>query len=452
MRTGIVVTDSTIKIVTVIGSNVRMLRIPLEKGIIEDGSIKDPDKLKSLLLKASSQPAFAKGEVILSVSERHIFSKSLIISDHGTDLEEKIHEEIEDYVPSGAASYADWQVLEKGQDFEHVYVASISSELLDSYLGVFASASIHVVGIEPLAFSLARHTPRPLLQDAILPGKSKGKSEDKQKRPQVKQEVKPEIPTSALVISLDENEALLVIVNDKGHIELTSVLPKESLSQENDFLSEVSDMRLFYDRKSKGTKIGRIFLTGQGATDRLISQISTHLGAPCDYLRIRLGSIAPADALSFFPVFALSDLPVVFPKDHTFINLLPEEALATQEYAKNASYRSKLMMITALFFGACCLVYSILFVYLFWSKYSIDALLTKQKEAFKGSKSAQLRYDVDAINKRIATIGRFRTKEDQTLKILSFLSEKTPGGITITGYKIDSTANVVFLNGTSFER
>lgn len=452
MRVGLIFTDQGIKLVKIAGSKPLLLKIPLEKGLLEDGVIKDTEKLQAVLKKNSRELNLSKSEVILGISEKHIFSKATTISDGVLDLDEKINEEVNSSVPGGAASYSDWQVVEKSQDHKTVFIASAGADLLDSYLEVLKNASIRVIGIEPLAFALARHIPKALPKAHATASSSKTK--DKQEEQQKDQEV-PEAQQSkesCLAIDLEEGEVLLTITNEKGRIALTSVLPHELLGHASELLSEISDMRSFYDKKNEEKKIGRALITGEGATDALKNQIATNLGIAVDFLRIPNNALSAQDSLSFFPVFALVDLPIAFPKTHEHINLLSEELLQAGEQTRKTTYREKLMKEIAGAFFFFSLLYLFLLAFLFWNQYSFDRELDKQKELLKSGKFSQLRAKASSINTYIAGVKNVKEKESRVLDILSFLSEKTPGGITIMHYTIDVSKNATSVTGQSLER
>lgn len=450
MRVGLIFTDQGIKLVKIAGSKTLLLKIPLEKGMLEDGVIKDTEKLQAVLKKNSRELNLSKSEVILGISEKHIFSKATTISDGVLDLDEKINEEVNSSVPGGAASYSDWQVVEKSQDHKTVFIASVGADLLDSYLEMLKNASIRVIGIEPLAFALSRHVPKALPKENTNPPSHKTKEQQKD------QEV-PEVPQSkesCLAIDLEEDEVLLTITNEKGRIALTSVLPHELLGHASELLSEISDMRSFYDKKNQEKKIGRALITGEGATDALKNQIATNLGIAVDFLRIPNDALSVQDSLSFFPVFALADLPITFPKNHECINLLSEEMLRVEEQTQKTVYREKLMKLAASVFAVLSVLYVFLFGFLVWSQYMFDkeAEAAREKELVVSGDSSKLRDTIASVNKYVAIVKKVKAREDNVLEVLSFLEEKTPGGIVIHRYMLDLPKHTVSLTGQSIER
>lgn len=452
MRAGLFLGDKSIKIVKVVGNKPLVLKVALEQGILEEGVIKNPEKLKIVLAKLVRQMDLSKSEVVLGISEKYIFSKAITVSDHGSNLEEKIEQELESYVPQGAESHIDWQISEKLPDKEVIFVVSVPSSLLDAYIHLCQQVSLKIVGIEPLASAIVRHLPKFLLQDkATKEEKSLKKSDSKSKENKAQPQPAKEILVSTLIVTMEESEVLLTIANEKGHIELTSILPAEIEKHGDELLSEISNMRLFFDRKAQ-SKIGRILVTGEGATEGLKGQIASHLTLPCEFLQMQYQSLSREDALSFFPIFALCDLHTVYPKDHQQINVLPDEILQAQALEKKQAFQKSLIKITTGVFSLYCLFYLFLFAFLFWNQQTINGEILKYKESRKTNNSGQLRAQVATVNKYIDTLKRIKTRQDPSLSILPFLSEKPPSGIIISQYTINLADNTVSISGQSLDR
>lgn len=449
-RVGMFITDKNIKIAKVAGGRPLLMKVPLEEKIVEDGRVADEGKFTAVLSKIARQLNLTKTEVVLGISEKHVFSKKLILSDGESDFEQKIADELESYLPSDASqAYTDWQVLEKREDQETISFASASVNVLDSYLALFERAHISLVGIEPISFAIGRYVPKQvLISKAASAAKTSTKSTGVQV-PQVEQ--KPNTPPSTLVVFLDESDALLTIVDEKGRAELTSVLPQASLGHVNELVSEISDMRTFYDKKS-ASPIGKVYVTGEGATEEVKNQLNQQLGLPSDFLRIPSPSIPVQNAIAFFPIFALLDLPIAAPKDHKHINLLPEEMLVAHENEKNAAKRASFLFLAMSFFGILCLLYGAILTYLLLDSHNVKAEISKKTEAFSAGETLITRQKIASINKEIGVVKEFKERTTSSLDVLSFLAEKTPGGVTITHYVINSSSNTVMLTGQSLDR
>lgn len=462
MRTGVLISDKGIKAVKIVGKKPVLVNVPLEAGVLVNGEVKEKDKFKNALIKLSSQLSLSGSEVVLGISEKHIFSKAITLKDHEIDFEEKIKEELETYVPEGGQSYTDWQVLKRSSESETIFVASAPASLLDAYITLFDEASIMVAGIEPITVALCRHLPKS--QPTVVAGnvtnhpsvkqgeKSKEPAGGPVQTPAPKTTNPPSYAASTLLIVLEENDVLLSIIDDKGHIALTSVLPQESIGHANELLTEISNMRSFYDKKNETAPIGRVYTTGEGATEELKNQLSSQLGIPSEFLKMPFSSISLQNALAFFPVFSLADLPIVPAKNHENINLLPVDLLLLQERIRRKRTRVRLMSISAGFFGVMCVLYIFVLALLFWNNRQIDSELTALQTRAQTSDALATRKKASLVNKNISIIEKFRLETSSPLEVLAFLAEKTPGGIVITHYSINLVNKTVLLSGQSLER
>lgn len=422
MRTGVIISDKSVKVAKVKGNRQALLRVSLEPGVIQDGIIVDGAKLKDALSKL----ALTKEEVVLGLLEKHILGKSLTISDHESNLEAQVEEKLSSYVPAGAESYTDWQVLEKGEDYQKIFVASVPANLLDPYRALFKKLSIVLAGVEPLSFALSRHLPPQKTDTGVV---------------------------ASMIVCLEESEILLTIVNEKGGIELTSVLPQLAGGQKDELLTEISNMQGFYDKKTKGEKVGRIFLTGEGITAELKSEFEAALHIPCDFLRIASRSIGEQQALAFFPAFALCDLPIVFPKNHEHINLLSGETLLLYENERKTSSFTRALRIGVFSLGTLCFLYIAIIGFLLWEQNKANGEIVSLREEVGAGNSSKVRREISEVNKYIAISKKVLQKDPGfVFTTLSFLEEKSGSGITITSYTFDVEGRKVTIAGQSIER
>lgn len=435
MRTALVISDSHIKIAKAAGSKPLLANIPLDKDVVDDGQVKDEAKLKTVLLKISRQFSLVKSEVILGISEKYIFSKTITVSDHGSDLEEKISHEVETYSPAEGSTYIDWQILEKTENQETVFVVAGRGNILDKYVAILREAGVFIAGIEPISFALSRHIP-------------------KQPLPTPEAQKQPVKGQATLIVDQEENETILIIANKRGKIELTSVLPKE-VSAANELAAEITSMRTFYEKKEskdETEKIGRVYITGAAAAESTKEHLSAGLAMPVDFLYIPQPSVKREEALSFFPVFALADLPLAFPKNHQHVNLLPANLSHLVDEKLKIAGRLHLVGLAADFFGALFIFYIGILAFLLWNMYSLQSQITKQQEAMKKDNAVKVREQVKELNREIAVVGKFKKNEENFLEALSFITDKSPAGLTITHYSYDMRQNSWIISGKSLER
>ncbi len=438
MRTALVISDSHIKIAKIVGNKPLLASIPLDKDIIDDGGVKDEAKLKAVLLKIAREFNLAKSEVILGISEKYIFSKTITVSDHGSDLEEKISHEVEAYSPAEGSTYLDWQILEKAENQETVFVVSARVNILDKYVAILQEVGISIAGIEPISFALGRHIPK----------------QPPPKVPTPEGQNQPLKGQATLIVDQEENETILVIANKKGKIELTSVLPRQASSAANELVGEITSMVAFYEKKEgkdETEKIGRVYITG-AAAESTKDQIAGNLSQTVDFLYIEQPSIKREDALSFFPVFALADLPLSFPKNHQHVNLLPADLSHLADEKSKIARKLHFAVIAADFFGVLCLFYLAILVFLLWNTYLLQNQITRQREAMKKDNAVKVREQVKELNREIAVVKKFKSSEESFLATLSFIADKSPAGLTITHYVYDAKQNSWIISGKSLER
>lgn len=431
MPVGLFLTDKSIKIAKLTGKKSIFIKIPLEDGLLEDGLIKDEEKFKSILVEVAREVGSEKKEVVLGISEKNIFTKTITVSTRDGNLEERIKEELEPYLPLPLGQlYTDWQILEEKDDSQRILIVSTPAVFLDNYINLLKAAAINVVGIEPLTFALSRKVASKNLSQVT--------------------KASANLPAS-LIIAFEEDEVFFVILDENSRVELTSVLSYKTPDQRSELLSEFFIMRTFYEKKNPGKKIGKLFITGEGVTDELKNQISSYISIESEFLRIENPLVSISDSLSFLAVLSLTDLPVTCPKDHRYINLLPEKMMILQEKAKKEAHIKRLLTISAGFLTTFCFLYLLLLTYFFFESQSLNRDITRQKSFLSGNLGG-VKQNLININREIGIVKRVRTKNDHLFDVLSFLTEKTPGGIVIKNYKIDLLQNTIFVGGLSLER
>lgn len=431
MPVGLFLTDKSIKIAKLTGNKPVFIKVPLEDGLLEEGVVKDEKKLKEILTKIAPEVGLEKDEVILGISERHIFTKTITVSTEDGDLEEKIKEELEPYSPLPLGQlYTDWQILEEKNGSQRILIVSTPAVFLDNYINLLKATAINVVGIEPLTFALSRKVASKNLSQVTKASANL---------------------SASLIIAFEEDEVFFVILDENSRVELTSVLSYKTPDQRNELLSEFFIMRTFYEKKNPGKKIGKLFITGEGVTEELKNQTSSFISIEAEFLKIQNPLVSLPDSLSFLTVFSLMDLPVSCPKDHQYINLLPEQLMILQEKARRTSYVSRLITISASLLITFCFLYLLLLAYFFRESQSLDGEIARQ-EAFVADSLKVVRQNVVKINREVDIVKMVKTKNDHLFDALSFLSEKTPGGIIIKNYKIDLLQNTIFVGGLSLER
>lgn len=128
----------------------------IEKGIIENGDIKDPKKLEDFLRDVfkSNNIKF----VAISLPEEKGFLKEVRISGVSEkELPSALEFQVEEHVPLPAADiFFDFTVADKGTDFFDLVINAFPRSVVESYLSAVNSAGALTVYVEPELESSAR--------------------------------------------------------------------------------------------------------------------------------------------------------------------------------------------------------------------------------------------------------------------------------------------------------
>lgn len=163
---GLDISDYSIEIVSLGGSekNPRLLamgRIILEAGLVEDGIIRDKEKLKKYLCSLIEKPEFGKlktKRIIFSLPESKSFIYVLPIpSALGKKKEEEeIKSQIEKIFPYSLKElYFDYKIR-KGTDFAEILIVASPQKIIEDYLEIFKNCQLQPIALEIESESLAR--------------------------------------------------------------------------------------------------------------------------------------------------------------------------------------------------------------------------------------------------------------------------------------------------------
>lgn len=142
-------------------------------GVIEEGEVKDPEKLSQFLRSALSQVWGEKIRtkyVVASLPEEKAYLEVIQMPRMPKEeLENAVRFEVENHIPLAIEEvYLDFKVLEPLQDnLDHldILIAALPKEIVDPYL-----ASLKAVGLRPLALEIeSEATARALVENQISP-------------------------------------------------------------------------------------------------------------------------------------------------------------------------------------------------------------------------------------------------------------------------------------------
>ncbi len=129
---------------------------PIPAGIVSQGRIVDPEKLKAILLILKKKYRFNFLRVALPEEQIYLFRLRVPEVDE-KDLRNTIELSLEEHVPMPALdTIFDYKVLNRqGEDYD-VQVVATSTEIVESYLDIFRSSSLAPLSFELEAQAVAR--------------------------------------------------------------------------------------------------------------------------------------------------------------------------------------------------------------------------------------------------------------------------------------------------------
>ena len=161
---GLEITDSYIRYVAIKGKKADFISAKLESGIIEDGKIKDKEKLAAILKGFHDQMAGKKKKVwvIASISDSNVYTEMFALPKAATEnLEEAARLNLQMISPIDfSTAYADWHLVgEKevnGGTQNEILGAFVPKQLIDDFEEIADKAGFEIAAIEFPMFALAR--------------------------------------------------------------------------------------------------------------------------------------------------------------------------------------------------------------------------------------------------------------------------------------------------------
>lgn len=161
---GLEITDSYLRYVAIRGKKADFISIKLAPGIIEDGKIKDKDKLLVALKGFHDQIIGKKKKawVVASISDCNVYTEMFALpKSTGKDLEEAARLNLQMISPIDFNSaYADWHLVgEKeinGVTQSEILGAFVAKQVVEEFEQIADAAGFEIVAIEFPMFALAR--------------------------------------------------------------------------------------------------------------------------------------------------------------------------------------------------------------------------------------------------------------------------------------------------------
>jgi len=158
---GLDISDESLKFVELVPakSGIRVVRFGERKipvGIIESGKIKDPKKLKEVLLSLRKEEGIRF--VRVSLPEEQVYLFKLRLEKSGLEnVREGIELSLEEHIPIPAQdAIFDYDLLNEDPESLEVEVAAIPKNVIENYLSVFRESLISVQSFELEAQAISR--------------------------------------------------------------------------------------------------------------------------------------------------------------------------------------------------------------------------------------------------------------------------------------------------------
>ncbi len=137
-----------------------MGKISLPPGLIDNGEIKNKEKVIELIKKLITNPKYGKvssEEVIACLPETKTFIKLIEIAKTPNPLSEIIENEIEKHIPMPVNEiYYDWQIIEEHSNRQLILIGAAPQDIVNQYIELLDEAKLSTVSLEIEPISLCR--------------------------------------------------------------------------------------------------------------------------------------------------------------------------------------------------------------------------------------------------------------------------------------------------------
>ena len=137
-----------------------MGKINLPPGLIDNGEIKDKEKVIKLIKKLITNPKYGKvssKEIIACLPETKTFIKLIEIPKTPNPISEIIGNEIEKYIPMPINEiFYDWQIIEEHPDKQLILIGAAPQNIANQYTALLYEAKLSTVALEIEPISICR--------------------------------------------------------------------------------------------------------------------------------------------------------------------------------------------------------------------------------------------------------------------------------------------------------
>ena len=132
----------------------------LEKGVIEDGVIKQPETLIKKINALIAKPNFGRvdsNEVVACLPKDKTFIKLIDVDKTPNNLADIIENEIEKHIPlSGKEMYFDWQLVREHRSAYDILIGAAPKNIVNQYIDILNKAKLSVAALEIESTAIAR--------------------------------------------------------------------------------------------------------------------------------------------------------------------------------------------------------------------------------------------------------------------------------------------------------
>lgn len=162
---GIDISGSSIKLVQLskAGKKIKIKALNhafLDEGIIDNGEVKNREKLINYLKLLVSKPQFGSinlKEAVVSLPESKTYLKLITIEKSQNNINDLIENEILKHIPMSLENvYYDWQIIEEDVDSYSILVGICPKNIVDEYIEIFNKANLSIIALEIESISICR--------------------------------------------------------------------------------------------------------------------------------------------------------------------------------------------------------------------------------------------------------------------------------------------------------
>ena len=132
----------------------------LEKGIIENGVIRQPEIVIKKINKLIAKPNFGRvdsREVVACLPKDKTFIKLIDVDKTPNNLVDIMESEIEKHIPlSGKEMYYDYQIIKEHQSSYNILIGAAPKNIVNQYIDVLSKAKLFVAALEIESTAIAR--------------------------------------------------------------------------------------------------------------------------------------------------------------------------------------------------------------------------------------------------------------------------------------------------------